>query len=110
MVARFSRRFAAVLRSDGFRALDEVDWADEFWALGFEMDCGRSYNETYGRTIGGFGKDTSGLPSVDDLLVLGNGVFSECRYVTHWAYMPTQDSIEWTIAALERMQELAESR
>ncbi len=43
----FAREFRGMLEDQGVHALmGRFDWAQRFWDLGFEMDCGRSFEGT----------------------------------------------------------------
>ena len=74
------------------------------------MNCGRSYNERTGLLLG----DEQGLDrvleSIDDVKLLGDAAFSQCRYITHWAHSLEHESAGWIIKVLGRMGELAGGR
>lgn len=107
-VARFARDFRDALERDGASALDRFGWVDGFFGLGFEMDCGKSYEERYGLRLGDCDDVEGSLARVDDLRVLGNAVFSQCRYLTHWSNGYDEDATIWLVAALLRLEELAQ--
>ena len=46
------------------------------------------------------------LESIDDVKLLGDAAFSQCRYITHWAYSLEHESAGWIIKVLDRMGEL----
>ena len=104
---RFAREFRRHLEREGVQGLLDYDWAERFWELGFEMDCGHSFNEKTGLLLG----DERGLErvlgSVDDIRLLGDAAFSQCRYITHWAYSLEHESVGWIVRVLRRMEELA---
>lgn len=105
-VAAFARRFREALERDGIAALERLDWSGGFFGLGFEMDCGHSFEEAYGLRLG----DADGigdLARVDDIAVLGSAVFSQCRYLTHWSGGYGERESTWLVAALRRLEELA---
>lgn len=106
-VAAFARRFREALERDGIAALERFDWSGGFFGLGFEMDCGHSYEETYGLSLGNDRDIDEGLSRVEDMAVLGNAIFSQCRYLTHWSYGYGEESAVWLVAALKRLEELA---
>lgn len=106
-VRAFARGFREELERRGIAALERFDWAGGFRRLGFEMDCGRSYEEAYGLSLGG-GRDIGEeLSRVNDMAVLGNAIFSQCRYLTHWSYGYSEESAAWLVDALERFEGLA---
>lgn len=105
-VCAFSRRFREELECYGVAALERFDWATGFRELGFEMDCGRSYEEAYGLSLGNSRDIGKGLSRVDDLTVLGDAIFSQCRYLTHWSGGYDEGDVAWLVAALERLEGL----
>lgn len=73
------------------------------------MDCGRSFNERTGLLLGDERGLDRVLENVDDVGLLGDAAFSQCRYIAHWAYSLEHESVGWVIRVLRRMEELAES-
>ncbi|MBO4315081.1 MAG: hypothetical protein J5867_03815, partial [Prevotella sp.] len=59
---------------------------DECRSLGFEMDCGQRFVETYGKEAW---RSNDGLLLVIDkatnIKILGSGLFSKWRFFNHWA-------------------------
>ena len=47
------------------------------------------------------------LGSIDDVRLLGDAAFSQCRYITHWAYSLEHVGVEWIVTVLRRIEELA---
>lgn len=91
----------------GVDGLWGYDWARRFWALGFEMDCGHSFNDATGLLLGDeLGLDRV-LGSIDDMRLLGDAVFSRCRYIVHWSFAPEYEDVDWIVSVLRRMEELA---
>lgn len=87
---------------------DSSSFPYDCWSLGFEMDCGHSFIETYGEDAW---RSNSGLlqvvDKINDLKILGSGLFSQWRYFNHWAYAgPTEENKKWFLTVLHRMQEL----
>ena len=109
-VRTFARGFREELGRCGVTALERFDWAGRFRGLGFEMDCGHSYEEAYGLSLGNDRDIDEGLSRVEDMAVLGNAIFSQCRYLTHWSYGYGEESAAWLVAALGRLEELASPR
>lgn len=105
-VAMCARELRWAIEELGAVALERDDWAERFRELGFEMDCGRSYEERYGLAL----HDTQGfrreLARIDDVQTLGNAVFSQCRYITHWSMAPCKRGLDWLVIALGRLEEL----
>lgn len=106
---KFAREFRRHLECEGVQGLLDYDWAERFWELGFEMDCGHSFNEKTGLLLGDERGLDRVLESIDDVRLLGDAAFSQCRYITHWAYSLEHESVEWIVRLLRRMEELADS-
>lgn len=106
-VARFARELRERIEEQGAAALERADWAEHFWALGFNMDCGHSYEERYGLALRDVQGLRRGLSSMDDVQALGDACFSQCRYITHWAMGSVDERVEWLKIALARLEELA---
>lgn len=92
----------------GSCALERTDWADRFSNFGFQMDCGRSFLERYESLVDDMDVLQLNLDYVDDIQVLGNAIFSQCRYITHWTMGGCQREFEWLKLALKRLEDLAE--
>lgn len=106
-VAKYARKLRLAIEERDAATLERDDWAARFRELGFEMDCGHSYEELYGLAL----YDTQGLrrelERIDDVLALGNAIFSYCRYITHWSTGPCERELDWLEIALGRLEELA---
>ena len=81
--------------------------AGDFCGLGFEIDSGSSYEEAYGLSLGNDQNISDALSRVDDIAVLGNAIFSQCRCLTHWSGGYGEEDAAWLVAALKRLEELA---
>ncbi len=106
-MARFAREFRLRLERMGVDGLWGYDWAERFWALGFEMNCGRSFNNATGLLLGDERGLARVLGSIDDMRLLGDAAFSQCRYITHWSFAPEREDVGWIVSVLGRMEELA---
>lgn len=91
----------------GVKGLWGYDWAERFWALEFKMDCGHSFNEATGPLLGDERGLARVLGSIDDMRLLGDAAFSQCRYITHWSFGPDREDVGWIVSVLGRMEELA---
>ncbi len=96
------------LEQCGSCALERTDRADRFSDFGFQMDCGQSFLERYGSLVDDMDVLQLNLDYVDDIQVLGNAVFSQCRYITHWTMGGCPREFEWLKLALKRLEGLAE--
>lgn len=101
----FCKRFEAALvgSMQGFHELD-----GDMFALGFNMDCGEEFLQRYpeGNTLEGL---RAVIAEIDDAPLLGSGIFSHWRYVTHWTWEgePSEEDLEWFRLAVKRLEELA---
>ena len=98
--------FREVLEKDGAGALEHYDWASRFFDLEFEMDCGESFEGAYGLKLGNPEGFVLNRSRIDDARILGNAIFSQCRYLTHWSDGYGDEDAAWLVAALKRLEEL----
>lgn len=105
-VAKYVHDLRLAIEQHGTAAFERDDWAKRFWEFGFEMDCGRSYEERYGLAL----DDAEGLrrelARINDMQALGNAAFSQCRYITHWSEGSCEREVGWLVVALARLEEL----
>ncbi len=87
---------------------DSPTFPEECWILGFEMDCGASFNAAYGEEAWNTNKGLSAvIDKADDIKILGSALFSQWRYFNHWSYgHATEEDKEWFLTVLRRMKEL----
>lgn len=71
------------------------------------MDAGKSFEDAYGLALGDVNGLEGLLARIYDVRVLGNAVFSECRYLTHWVMGPKPGGYKWLRMALRRRVELS---
>ncbi len=82
----------AVKYLDLYNGMDttEADVCDNFaeqcWDLGLKMDCGESFGQRYPKAFQSFDELEKVIDEIDDYVFLGNAIFSQWRYVTHWSY------------------------
>lgn len=79
--------------------------------LGFEMDVGESFIERYSKDA--FHKaDTLEriINDVDSIEILGNGIYSKWRYITHWAEssLLSEENKKWFLIALNKLAQLTQ--
>lgn len=97
-----------------FHEFDDAKFGDECFALGFEMDCGKSFEEAF-PDVHPFQSEKnlkSILPKVTDAKLLADAIFSHWRYITHWSYCESpndKQNCPWFIAAFERLVEITKS-
>lgn len=91
----------------------EQQFGEECIALGFQMDTANEFNKVYPNCFsisqGNLDKIVS---SINDLELLGSAVFSQWRYLTHWAYMYelNQSTCHWFEMALTQIAELTRKK
>ena len=92
------------------RNAEDPQFADDCWALGFELDCGRSYAEACPNQIGFDAEALKAvLPQITDAHFLGTAIFSHWRYLSHWHQGPMSEDVpEWFRLAFGRLKELTE--
>lgn len=107
-ITRFAEEQLLFLKEGRFNDFLAPWVGDAMHELGFEMDCGESFYARYGfAESDGPVRLRAELGRVDDLDVLGSGIFSAWRFWNHWAMAPMgEEDIEWFCVALERLIEL----
>ena len=107
--SEFISRWEPVLTAWNINA-EDPQFADDCWALGFEMDCGRSYAKAFpGQTGFEAAPLKTVLPQITDVRFLGTAIFSYWRYLSHWLCAPPpEDASEWFRLAFGRLKELTE--
>ena len=84
----------------------EEKFADECFALGFEMDSGNSFCEKYPKAFNDVQELDRIIEEIDDPKFLGTAIFSQWRYITHWSYCSHPLDTEyrpWFITAFGRL-------
>ena len=90
---------------------DSDKFPEECRALGFEMDSGHSFIEAYGgeawNGIEGLRKN---FENMNDINIIGAGLFSQWRYYNHWAYPSDADNDikDWFLILLRRLRVVCE--
>ena len=89
----------------------EDELGNECAALGFEMDCGQSFDKKYskGEPFNRAESFERVIDSVDDIWILGNAIFSNWRRITHWSFARgfTGENRAWFLSAFRRLKELS---
>ena len=90
-----------------YEIFESDEFPNECWSLGFEMDCGNKFVETYGAEMMKGNNLENDIERISDIMILGSGIFSNWRYFNHWSYCrPTEEDIKWFILAFKRLIEL----
>ena len=108
--SEFISKWEPVLTAWNINA-EDPRFADDCLALGFEMDCGRSYAEAFPDQIGFEAEALKAvLPQITDAHFLGTAIFSFWRYLSHWDNVPPpeKEETEWFRLAFGRLKELTE--
>ncbi|MDQ0155453.1 hypothetical protein [Robertmurraya andreesenii] len=87
-------------------------FADECFALGFEMDCGKSFEDAFPNTkaFSDYTQLKRIINQVEDITLLGSTIFSKWRYITHWSYgedLLSPENRPWFIIAFSRLMVLS---
>ena len=89
----------------------EDGFSDQCFALGFEMDCGERFIETFSKGAFYEKEDLEQIISdIDDIMLLGSAIFSHWRAVTHWDYSSLlgEEHRPWFITAFGRLAVITE--
>jgi len=91
----------------------EENFSDECFAIGFEMDCGNSLEESYpGRNLlNDHIQFDAVVEQINDVKLLGAAIFSKWRGITHWSYgesLISESNRPWFVAAFKRLGMLTE--
>lgn len=100
----FAVKWTGIFKAGHIRRA-EAEMGDECDALGFIMDAGNEMNRRYPEAMSGAEKLRENLEQIDDIKVLGSGIYSQWRYYQHWAQSPWDT--EWFILALQRLADLS---
>ena len=87
---------------------ETMEFPNECWTLGIEMDSGKLFSEKYGSESF---RELESLQriiyNVDDIQALGNLIFSKWRWFNHGDYVVYEPEDEkWFIMAFNRLIEL----
>lgn len=108
----FATKWLAIFGRQDVNYLELVDhyMGDECRSLGFQMDCGKSFEEKYGRAAYDCEALEDIIHDVTDISLLGSAIHSRWRYFNHWEYSGAEildtENREWFIMALRRMEML----
>lgn len=100
-------------RESYYRFFDNDGFPSDCRALGFDMDCGHAFINAYGmdawESIEGIRMN---FEKLNDINIIGSGLFSQWRYYNHWAYPsdPDNDIKDWFMILLRRLKILCEKQ
>lgn len=85
--------------------------ADDCEALGFKMDCGNSFSNSYGKAVHDSEELKVIINRINDISLLGSAIYSRWRYFNHWAYdaesILEEKNRQWFLLALNRLMQLS---
>jgi len=91
----------------------EENFGDICASLGFQMDCSHEFDRLYpgSSQIPSTELDAM-INSIQDVDLLGSAVYSQWRYLTHWAdfYELDKDTCHWFKIILRQMKELTKKK
>ena len=107
-ISKFASWYIIMYSDPVIREEELIDTFDEECRkLGFVMDCGKMFEALYGKKAFSDAENLKKIiDSVDEITVLGSGIFSYWRYVTHWSYdehLTDEKHKEWMLTALNRL-------
>ena len=111
-ISGFAKHWRGVFEEPLSKHYDaDTQFADDCFALGFQMDCGTAFQEAYpnARAFESAENLQAIIQSVHDVDLLGSAIFSHWRYLTHWAYecdLMSPENRKWFVVAFNRMIEL----
>lgn len=112
-VSAFAKKWIEKFRNREIDYIELVDHdlADDCEALGFQMDCGKSFSDKYGIAVGNDTELAKIIDDITDIQLLGSAIYSRWRYFNHWAYdaaaiLETKNRT-WFLLALDRLATLA---
>ena len=110
----FAQKWEDAFRSPNLSVYEfEKSFGDSCIELGFQMDCGKEFERLYPGCFNLHGDVLrSKIEDILDIDLLGAAVFSQWRYLTHWAYSLELDldTCKWFSLTLGRMKELTKKR
>lgn len=84
-------------------------FAEQCSALGFEMDCGKSFIAAFSNEAFRNNEDLKKIiNNINDIALLGSAIFSRWRDITHWEYasLLSKANRSWFITAFTRLIDL----
>lgn len=111
-IHEFAKKWCDKFRDPKINYIELVDhfMADDCDALGFKMDCGRSFKERYGKAAHDYEALDRIIDEIEDIQLLGSAIYSMWRYFNRWAYRSEEilspESRAWFILALSRLANL----
>ena len=108
-IAFFEQEFGRT-RESFYRFFDNDEFPRECRQLGFEMDCGQSFNEKYGAAWNNLQTLRENIHGINDISIIGNGLFSQWRFYNHWSspLRAEGDAKDWFLTLFKRLKELCE--
>jgi hypothetical protein len=98
------------------QSIDYVELIDHFMAddceaLGFKMDCGNSFSNSYGKAVHDSEELKVIINRINDISLLGSAIYSQWRYFNHCAYdaksILEEKNRKWFLLALNRLMQLS---
>ena len=77
--------------------------------LGFQMDCGKAFQEKYGEQAFYHAEALETIADeIDDEMLLGSAIYSKWRYITHWSQQSllSEENRKWFQSAFYRLSVL----
>lgn|GEM_PF-1468057 len=103
----FEREFGSI--ESKYHFFDRDEFPEDCRKLGFEMDCGHSFQEEYGESTFYDNRALMNvLNQIDSIQLIGNALFSQWRYYNHWdsPSNANPDTKEWFLLLLRRLRSI----
>ena len=111
----FATKYLSLFQSEGTTDYDlHEPFGEECFDLGFDMDCGKNFCRVYGDdAFNDYIAFDRIKDDITDVMILGSGIFSYWRYITHWSYQESllsDENRKWFILAFSRLLELTDEK
>ena len=112
-IYHFAEDYLKLYQSDTTKQFELEDgFGDKCFALDFEMDAGESFKRAFPELDALYKNDhlKQIIHRVNDVMLLGNAIFSKWRAITHWDYIGdllSAENREWFIIVFTRLLELS---
>lgn len=92
-----------------YQLLENNNFPNGCKSFGWITDDGESFKKQY--NCSSYDEALKYIPTVTDVRLLGNLIFSYWRYFDHWAYLSSEilDNRHWFIVSLTRLKELSQN-
>ncbi len=87
--------------------VENSQFAEECFAFGFEMDCGKEFEAAFPETnaFNNYRNLERVIGNVSDIGLIGSAIISKWRYITHWSRedLLSEENRLWFVTAFSRL-------